>query len=51
MSLQEIVYEDIDWIHLAQDRGWWWASLSTAMKVRIPEEAERSASIAVAKML
>jgi hypothetical protein len=36
MDLKEIVCEDVEWIHLAKDRGWLQASLNTAMKVRIP---------------
>jgi hypothetical protein len=25
MDLKEIRWEDVDWIHQAQDRDWWWA--------------------------
>jgi hypothetical protein len=23
MDLKEVVYGDVDWIHMAQDRDWW----------------------------
>jgi hypothetical protein len=35
MDLREIGLEDMDWIHLAQDRDQWWAVLSTVMNHRV----------------
>jgi hypothetical protein len=36
MDLGEIGFGDVDWIHLAQDRGRWRAFVSTVMNLRIP---------------
>jgi hypothetical protein len=33
--LKEIVLEDVDWIHLAQDRDQWWAVVNMAMNHRV----------------
>jgi predicted nucleotidyltransferase len=35
MNLQEIKYEDMDWIHLAEDREQERAVLDTIMNIRI----------------
>jgi hypothetical protein len=36
MILREIAWEDVDWIHLAQDRDQWRAVVNTVMNVRVP---------------
>ena len=36
MDLQEVLYEDMDWIELAQDRDRWWALVNAAVKIRVP---------------
>jgi hypothetical protein len=36
IGLSEIGREDEDWIHLAQDRNWWWALVNTVMNLRVP---------------
>jgi hypothetical protein len=36
MDLTEIVFEDVDWMHLAQDRDKWWAVVQTIMNLRVP---------------
>jgi transcription termination factor 2 len=36
MNLREIVFEDVDWIHLAQDRDRWRAVVNTVMNLRVP---------------
>jgi hypothetical protein len=36
MDLGEIVFGDVDWIHLAQDRDRWRAVVNTVMKLRVP---------------
>jgi hypothetical protein len=36
MDLREIVFGDMDWIHLAQDRDRWRALVSTVMNLRVP---------------
>jgi hypothetical protein len=36
MDLREIVFGDMDWIHLAQDRDMWWALVNTIMNLRVP---------------
>jgi hypothetical protein len=28
IDLEEIAWRDVDWIHLAQDRGQWWGVVS-----------------------
>jgi hypothetical protein len=35
VDLKEIGCEDVDWIHLAQDRLFWWAVVNTIMTVRV----------------
>jgi hypothetical protein len=34
--LMEIGWEGVDWIHLAQDRDRWRASVDTVMNIRLP---------------
>ena len=36
MDLQEVGYEDVDRMELAQDRGRWWELVSTVMNHRVP---------------
>jgi hypothetical protein len=36
MDIREIGWEDVDWIHLAQDRDQWWAVVNTVMNLRVP---------------
>jgi ribosome biogenesis protein Nip4 len=36
MDLRKIVFGDVDWFHLAQDRDRWRAVVNTVMKLRIP---------------
>jgi hypothetical protein len=36
MDLGEVRCDDVDWISLAQDRGWWRALLNAVMNLRIP---------------
>jgi hypothetical protein len=36
MELKEIVYEDMDWIHVARDREQWRALVNTVMNVLVP---------------
>jgi hypothetical protein len=36
MDLREIVFGDVDWIHLAQDKDRWWALVNTVMNLRVP---------------
>jgi hypothetical protein len=36
MDLREIGFEDVDWIHLAQDRDRWRALVNTVMNLRVP---------------
>jgi hypothetical protein len=40
MDLREIGFGDVDWIHLAQDRDRWRASVNTVMSLRVPKNAE-----------
>jgi hypothetical protein len=39
MDLKEIGYEDVDWIHLAQDRDLCMAFVRTIMYLRVPQKA------------
>jgi hypothetical protein len=34
MDISEIRWKDVDWIHLAQDRGQWRAAINTVMNFR-----------------
>jgi len=36
MDLQETGWEDVAWIHLAQDRDKWWAALNMVMNLQVP---------------
>jgi hypothetical protein len=36
MYPREIGWEDVDWIHLAQDRDKWLALVNTIMNLRVP---------------
>jgi len=36
MDLRETVWEDVDWIHLTQDRDQWRAVLNTVMNLCVP---------------
>jgi hypothetical protein len=36
MDLKEIRWEDVDWIHLAQDRDQWGALVNKVMNIRVP---------------
>jgi hypothetical protein len=36
MDLREREFGDVDWIHLAQDRGRWRALVNTVMNLRVP---------------
>jgi len=36
MNLREIVWEVVDWIHLAQDRDQWRAVVNTVMNFLVP---------------
>jgi hypothetical protein len=33
MDIREIRWEDVDWMHLAQDRDQWWAVVNTVMNI------------------
>jgi hypothetical protein len=36
MDLREIGWDDVDWIHLAQDRDQWRALVNTVLSLRVP---------------
>jgi hypothetical protein len=35
IDLEETVWEDLDWIDLAEDRDRWWAFVNTVMHLRV----------------
>jgi hypothetical protein len=35
IDLRETGFEDVDWIHWAQDRDRWWALVNTVMNLRV----------------
>jgi hypothetical protein len=35
MNLREVVYEDVDWMHMAKDRDQWWALVNTTINLRV----------------
>jgi hypothetical protein len=35
MDLRETDWEDVKWIHLAQDRDWWRPIVNAVMKLRV----------------
>jgi hypothetical protein len=36
MNIREIGFRDVDWIHMAQDRDWWWAHVNMAVNLQVP---------------
>jgi hypothetical protein len=36
MDLQEVGWEGLDWIDMAQDRDRWWALVNAVMNLRVP---------------
>jgi hypothetical protein len=36
IDFREIGWEDVDWMHLVQDRNQWRAVVNTVMKLRVP---------------
>jgi len=36
MDLRKIGWEDVEWIHLAQDKDDWWALVNTVMNLQVP---------------
>jgi hypothetical protein len=36
IDLREIGFGDVEWIHLAQDRGRWQGLVNTVMNLRVP---------------
>jgi hypothetical protein len=36
MDLQEVGWEAIDWIDVAQDRDWWWTFINAVINPRVP---------------
>jgi hypothetical protein len=36
MDLREIELENVDWIHVAQDRGRWWNLVNMIINFRVP---------------
>jgi hypothetical protein len=35
MDLREIGLGSVEWIQLAQDRGWWWSLVNTVMNLQV----------------
>jgi hypothetical protein len=36
MDIQEVGWEGVDWIDMAQDRERWWALVNAVMNLRVP---------------
>jgi hypothetical protein len=36
MDFREIRWEDVDWLHLAQDREQWWTVVNRVMNLWVP---------------
>jgi hypothetical protein len=36
MDLRQVGWEDVDWMHLAEDRDQWWVLVNTVMNLRVP---------------
>jgi hypothetical protein len=39
IKVKETGWENVDWIHLAQDRDQWWAVVNMVMKFQVPQKA------------
>jgi hypothetical protein len=35
VDLREIGWGGVEWIHLARDRGWWWAVVNVVMNLGV----------------
>jgi hypothetical protein len=35
LDLEEIGWEGVEWVHLAQDRGWWQAVVNVVMNLLV----------------
>jgi hypothetical protein len=40
MEIKEIRWEDVDWIHLAQDRVQWWGLVNVVVNLHVPCNVE-----------
>jgi hypothetical protein len=40
MEFREIRWEDVDWIHLAQDRVQWWGLVNVVVNLYVPYNVE-----------
>jgi hypothetical protein len=40
MALREIVWESINWLHLAQEKDWWWVPVNVARNLQVSQEVE-----------
>jgi len=38
MDLKERGWEDVDWIHMAQNRDQWWVPVNTITNLHIPQK-------------
>jgi hypothetical protein len=36
IDIKEIWWEGVGWIHLADDRDWWWALVNMVMNLQVP---------------
>jgi len=39
MDLREVLWEGVDWMHLAEDRDHWSSLVNTIINFRIPQKA------------
>jgi len=42
MNVREIVWEGVDWIYLAKDRGQWRVAMNTGMNIWVPHKGGKS---------
>jgi len=40
MGLKGTVCEDVDWMHMTQNRDHWWVPVNTVLNLRFPYKAE-----------
>jgi hypothetical protein len=36
MDVKEIGWEEVDWIHLSQDKDQWWALVNSVTNLQVP---------------
>jgi hypothetical protein len=47
VTVEELGWQNVDWIHLAQDRNHWWSFMNTVISLVVTSWATTSSSIRI----